>query len=197
VNSANAGLDALNQGDTKTAIRLFTEAITSGSLSRSDLEYAYLERGKAYVQRNSPDHARRDADEALNLKPGDPDAVALWHQTSIEVMPDTSTSVSPTEIIYSCSQPNAPDPRHYIIFHIDVDKATVKSPNFGEVGRKLNVNILNNKISWHSHEEGVNGGGGYGDQFLQFDPSTGVLRNSHGTSGGQQSVVTYICSTTQ
>jgi tetratricopeptide (TPR) repeat protein len=45
----NAGLSALNRGSYREAIRLFTRAIKAGDLAAADQEFAYLNRGKAYL----------------------------------------------------------------------------------------------------------------------------------------------------
>jgi tetratricopeptide (TPR) repeat protein len=84
VGDANAGLQSMKQGDFNSAIRLFTQAIASGALSNDDLEYAYVERGQAYLQENRPDLARADADRALQMKSTDPDAIALESQAAGE-----------------------------------------------------------------------------------------------------------------
>ena len=46
-----AGLAALKRGADDEAIRLFTRAIASGDLAPDDQEFAYLNRGKAYLAR--------------------------------------------------------------------------------------------------------------------------------------------------
>jgi tetratricopeptide (TPR) repeat protein len=78
VDDGNAGLDALNKNDFATAIKMFTRAIKSGQLAGSDKEFAYLNRGKAYLGNHQVDLAIADLKAAARLVPGDGDvATAL------------------------------------------------------------------------------------------------------------------------
>jgi tetratricopeptide (TPR) repeat protein len=192
VSDASAGLQALNQGDAKTAIRLFTRAIEGGTLSHDDLEYAYVERGNAYLLESAPDHARRDADEALRLKAGDRDAVALWKNTTIEAAPGKPEKPSLTTIVYSCAHLPVTAKTHYIDFEIDTEGHFVRS-HFGESGRKLDIQVTDAAISWHEHEEGINNSEVYGDQDLSIDKSTGVMTNNYQTSVGARGTTQYSC----
>jgi tetratricopeptide (TPR) repeat protein len=70
----NAGLDALNNGQYEQAIRLFTRALKSGELAGDDKEFAYLNRGKAYIGKHQYKLAIADLKAALALKPDDSDA---------------------------------------------------------------------------------------------------------------------------
>jgi tetratricopeptide (TPR) repeat protein len=74
VEDGNAGEDALNKGDNATAIRLFTHAINSGQLAGDDKEFAYAERGKAYMADGNFTAAIADLKRAVQLKPDDADA---------------------------------------------------------------------------------------------------------------------------
>jgi tetratricopeptide (TPR) repeat protein len=195
VSDANAGLQAMNQGDPKTAIRLFTQAIASGTLSNDDLEYAYAQRGNAYLQRNEPDHARRDADAALRLKPGDPDAVALWKSTTIQAAPPPKvSSQSPTAIVYHCLQMKNPNPNFHMTFNIDYDKHTIVSPEFGEQGRVLEANITDATISWSEQEEGANNGANIsGNIDMVLNRSTGLLLDNFSWSTGAHGETQFQC----
>ncbi len=73
---ANEGLDALKNGDYQRAVTLFTRAINSGGLSHDDKEFAYFERGTAYLKLGNKTSAATDFRRALKLKPDDQDAQA-------------------------------------------------------------------------------------------------------------------------
>jgi tetratricopeptide (TPR) repeat protein len=72
----NAGLAALNSGAYDQAIRLFTHALKSGELTGDDKEFAYLNRGKAYLGKGEYKLGIADLAAALKLKPDDSDALA-------------------------------------------------------------------------------------------------------------------------
>jgi hypothetical protein len=75
VADGSAGLDALNRGAYDEAIRLFTHALLpSGHLSKEDSEFAYLNRGKAYIAKGDLTHGVADLKKALRLNPRDTDA---------------------------------------------------------------------------------------------------------------------------
>ena len=74
LDDANAGLDAMKQGDYSHAAALFTSAIKSGQLTGDDLEFAYSERGQAYLKSGNSKAAAADFKQALKLKPDDQDA---------------------------------------------------------------------------------------------------------------------------
>ena len=74
LDDANAGLDAMKQGDYNHAATLFTSAIKSGQLTGDDLEFAYSERGQAYLKSGNTKAAIADFKQALKLKPDDQDA---------------------------------------------------------------------------------------------------------------------------
>lgn len=71
-----AGLAALKRGSNDEAIRLFTRAIASGDLAPDDQEFAYLNRGKAYLAKGDRVAATADLRLAARLKPDDADAQA-------------------------------------------------------------------------------------------------------------------------
>jgi tetratricopeptide (TPR) repeat protein len=70
----NQGLAALQQGDNDTAIKLFTRALNSGQMRGDDLEFAYANRGKAYLNKADYSSAVADLDRARQMKPDDTDA---------------------------------------------------------------------------------------------------------------------------
>jgi tetratricopeptide (TPR) repeat protein len=76
VDDGNAGVDALNSGDYGKAVKLFTHAIASGQLAGDDKEFAYFNRGKAYLGEHEYKLAAADLKTALKLKPDDADAQA-------------------------------------------------------------------------------------------------------------------------
>lgn len=74
IDDGNAGLDALNNGAYDDAIRLFTKALKSGQLKGDDQEFAYLNRGKAYIGKHDYAKAVADLKKAAKLKPDDSEA---------------------------------------------------------------------------------------------------------------------------
>ena len=78
----NAGLDALNQGDYSKAVQLFTRAISSGKLPSADKEFAYSQRGEAYLKMGNSRAAALDFKRALAIKPDDQDAQAGLQEAS-------------------------------------------------------------------------------------------------------------------
>jgi tetratricopeptide (TPR) repeat protein len=70
----NAGLEALNGGDYDKAISLFTRALDSGELRGDDKEFAYANRGRAYLKKGDLSSAIVDLDKARQMKPDDTDA---------------------------------------------------------------------------------------------------------------------------
>jgi tetratricopeptide (TPR) repeat protein len=86
----NQGLTALQQGDNDTAIRLFSHALGSGQLSGDDLEFAYANRGKAYLNKHDLSSAIADLDRARQMKPDDTDAQNdLVAALQAEIPPDS------------------------------------------------------------------------------------------------------------
>jgi tetratricopeptide (TPR) repeat protein len=73
---AKAGLSALNGGDYTASIKLFTAALDSGKLVKTDQELAHLKRGEAYLAASDPRSALADANKALDLDPQDKEAMA-------------------------------------------------------------------------------------------------------------------------
>lgn len=71
IEDGNAGLKALQSGDNDGAIALFTRALNSGQLKGEDREFAYANRGAAYLNKNDLSDAIADLDRARQLKPDD------------------------------------------------------------------------------------------------------------------------------
>jgi tetratricopeptide (TPR) repeat protein len=70
----NAGLDAMKSGDYTRAVQMFTRALASGKLSGDDREFAYVQRGTAYLNLKNKVAAIADFEKALKIKPDDADA---------------------------------------------------------------------------------------------------------------------------
>jgi tetratricopeptide (TPR) repeat protein len=68
------GLAALNRGDFATAIPLLTRALKSRDLSDQNREYAYFNRGMAYLYTDRYPQASADLSKALELNPSDSEA---------------------------------------------------------------------------------------------------------------------------
>ena len=68
-----AAIEALGAGTDDEAIRLFTAAIMSGS-PQVNVHYDLVARGIAYSRKSQNDLAMKDFDEAIKLKPDDPEA---------------------------------------------------------------------------------------------------------------------------
>ena len=74
VDDGNAGLTALQNGDNDTAIAMFTRALDAGGLKGDDREFAYANRGKAFLNKGDFSSAIADLDKARRMKPDDVDA---------------------------------------------------------------------------------------------------------------------------
>jgi tetratricopeptide (TPR) repeat protein len=94
IDDGNAGLDALNSGDFTKAISLFTRALKSGELKGDDREFAYLNRGKAYLARGDNAKAVADLEEAVKLNPSDQDASAALQQAKSHSGEDRGTRMA-------------------------------------------------------------------------------------------------------
>jgi len=198
VEGDNPGLQALRAGDLNLAIRLFTNAIESGQLARSDLKLVYVERGNTYLRKNEPDHARNDADQALEIDPNAEDARKLWYATTVMAAPGHSNAISPAAVKWACSRDDSPGGSNQIILFINLEKKNVQSPNFGEVGRKLPIKIINVTASWHFHIEGTqssNGAAWHSDGLEMFNLNSGTLDNYVHLSSGGNIHQTFHCLT--
>jgi tetratricopeptide (TPR) repeat protein len=86
----NRGLQALDQGDNDGAIALFTHAIKYGGLEGDDQEFAYANRGRAYLRKGDYSSAIADLDYARQMKPDDIDAQGdLLAALQTEIPPDS------------------------------------------------------------------------------------------------------------
>jgi tetratricopeptide (TPR) repeat protein len=72
----NHGLQAMEQGNYDAAIADFSHAIRFGRLEGNDKEFAYANRGKAYLKKSEYSAAIADLDYARQMKPDDNDAQA-------------------------------------------------------------------------------------------------------------------------
>lgn len=70
----NRGLQAMQQGNYDDAVDAFTHAIKFGNLNPDDMEFAYSNRGMAYLRKADFPDAVADLDYARQLKPDDADA---------------------------------------------------------------------------------------------------------------------------
>jgi tetratricopeptide (TPR) repeat protein len=86
----NAGLQALSDGDYKRAVMLFTRALNSGALARDDKEFAYSQRGIAYLKEGNATAAIADLRRALQIKPDDQDAQSALQEAQSQSGGSTS-----------------------------------------------------------------------------------------------------------
>jgi tetratricopeptide (TPR) repeat protein len=70
----NRGLQAMQQNDYDGAIADFTHALKYGHLEGDDQEFAYANRGRAYLRKGDTSLAIADLDRARQMKPDDADA---------------------------------------------------------------------------------------------------------------------------
>jgi tetratricopeptide (TPR) repeat protein len=76
LDDAKAGMKAFDKGDNPGAVRLFTSALNSHRLVRSDQELAFVKRAEAHIALGQGQAALADAYSALNLDPADNEAIA-------------------------------------------------------------------------------------------------------------------------
>ena len=65
------GIDAMQRGDFDRSIDLFSNAISSGTLSSEDLASAYFGRGLAWRYKGEDDKAISDFTRAIQMNPND------------------------------------------------------------------------------------------------------------------------------
>ncbi|HEY2068520.1 MAG TPA: tetratricopeptide repeat protein [Rhizomicrobium sp.] len=99
VDDGNAGVEALNNGNYDQAVKLFTHALKSGELKGDDKEFAYYNRGKAYLGEHEYKLAIADLKAALKLKPDDGDA-----QSALQDAQSEMASASPSAAASSSSR---------------------------------------------------------------------------------------------
>ncbi len=90
LDDAKSGLAALDKGDNLKAIRLFSAAIDSHKLGRSDQELAYVKRAEAYLAAHQEKSAFADANHALDLDPADSEAAATRDRAHALLSPPTA-----------------------------------------------------------------------------------------------------------
>lgn len=72
----NENLDRCGDEANQSTVFYCTAAINSGNLSNLDLAYSYFNRGNGYTIKGEYDHARKDYDQAIALRPVYPEAFA-------------------------------------------------------------------------------------------------------------------------
>ena len=87
LDDAKAGMNAFNKGDNSTAVRLFTSAINSRRLTRTDQELALVKRAEARIALGQGQAALADAYSALNLDPADNEAIATRDRAQAMLTP--------------------------------------------------------------------------------------------------------------
>ena len=92
VEDGNAGLDAMKNGDYDAAIRLFTHAIASPQLKGDDREFAYYQRGVAYLYKRNFISANADLQRAVAMKPDDEDAQDALNLAKASRTPDDAAA---------------------------------------------------------------------------------------------------------
>jgi tetratricopeptide (TPR) repeat protein len=99
LDDAKSALAALDKGDNATAIRLFTSALDSGRLTRSDQELAYVKRAEAYLASSDNQAALADANRALDIDPRDSEAVATRDRVQARLSPPVTPTPAVTPAV--------------------------------------------------------------------------------------------------
>ncbi len=99
LDDAKGGMKAFDKGDNSTAVRLFTSAINSHRLTRTDQELALVKRAEARIAMGQGQAALADAYSALNLDPADNEAIATRDraQAMLTPPPPERTEAAPPE----------------------------------------------------------------------------------------------------
>lgn len=92
LDDAKGGMTAFEKGDNPAAVHLFTSAINSHRLLRSDLELAFVKRAEAHVALGEGQAALADAYSALNLDPADNEAIATRDRAQAMLNPAAPVS---------------------------------------------------------------------------------------------------------
>lgn len=87
LDDAKEGMKAFNKGDNAGAVRLFTSAINSRRLTRTDQELAFVKRAEARIALGQGQGALADAYSALNLDPADNEAIATRDRAQAMLTP--------------------------------------------------------------------------------------------------------------
>jgi hypothetical protein len=104
---AKAGMSAFDKGDNPAAVRLFTSAINSHRLLRTDQELAFVKRAEAHIALGQGQAALADAYSALNLDPADSEAIATRDRAQALLNPPpapTAAAAPPEPSSYMKSQ---------------------------------------------------------------------------------------------
>jgi tetratricopeptide (TPR) repeat protein len=106
LDDAKAGMQAYDKGDNPAAVRLFTSAINSHRLLRSDQELAYVKRAQAHIALGQGQAALADSYSALNLDPADSEAIATRDraQAMLNPPPAVADAAPPEPSAYLKSQ---------------------------------------------------------------------------------------------
>jgi tetratricopeptide (TPR) repeat protein len=106
LDDAKAGMKAFDTGDNSTAVRLFTSAINSRRLTRTDQELALVKRAEARIAMGQGQAALADAYSALNLDPADNEAIATRDraQALLAPPPERTEAAAPEPASYLKSQ---------------------------------------------------------------------------------------------
>jgi tetratricopeptide (TPR) repeat protein len=187
---ANAGMAALKAGQTRSAIRLFTQAIDSGRLSPQDLELGHVERGQASLAQGDKDGARRDADDALRIDPSDAEARQLWWNTDAQA----GNADADWGEAWKCAKSDAASPGSLTVY-LDRTHRWVRSP-IGEHNRPLALRVSGPDLMWKWHIEGIMGQHDrHSDGSIYFDLDTRMLAVVWKDDQGKSGAYAYACST--
>jgi tetratricopeptide (TPR) repeat protein len=106
LDDAKGGMKAFDKGDNSTAVRLFTSALNSHRLTRTDQELALVKRAEARIALGQGQAALADAYSALNLDPADNEAIATRDraQALIAPPPERTAAAAPEPASYLKSQ---------------------------------------------------------------------------------------------
>jgi tetratricopeptide (TPR) repeat protein len=106
LDDAKAGMKAFDKGDNQAAVRLFSSAINSHRLLRSDQELALVKRAEAHFALGQSQAALADAYSALNLDPADNEAIATRDraQALLNPAPAQAEAAPPEPSAYLKSQ---------------------------------------------------------------------------------------------
>jgi len=183
VQDAAAGLEALHRGSYDDAIQLLTKAIDSGNLAPGDLEFAYLNRGKAYLAKGDYADAVTDLKRAVALNPNDADAAQSLERA---LAGNTPHEQNPLRYQNNRYQFALAIPAGWTVHERGDDPSgTVvefRSPHFSDTERALcNVTVNDNPATAHNSQSYLNAEVSRGDVLtvlenglVPIDPSAMV-----------------------
>jgi hypothetical protein len=96
LDDAKAGMKAFDKGDNQGAVKLFSSAINSHRLQRSDQELALVKRAEARIALGQGQAALADAYSALNLDPADNEAIATRDRAQAMLNPPPASTATAT-----------------------------------------------------------------------------------------------------